>query len=81
MQEEIDGKSSHSCLCCADASHPSQLCQGLAVCRLPTEGSLVHGTILGGNIRITSWYFSCLVEEGVVSVQDEDSRRLSLLVP
>ena len=40
MQEEIDRKSSHSCLCCADASHPSRLCQGSVVGRLPTSNDL-----------------------------------------
>ena len=36
MQEEIYRKSSHSCLCCADASHPSRLFQGSAVGQLLT---------------------------------------------
>ena len=36
MQGETYRKSSHSCLCCADASHPSWLCQGSA----PNSGGL-----------------------------------------
>ena len=55
MQEEIYRKSSHSCLCCADTSHPSWLCQGLAVGRLPTLKSWGAQTVAVSNPSWAKW--------------------------